>query len=59
MPRGLYSSEMDKLIARLLTVNVDERISIDQILNTPIVARQLHNLQASEQYQHEFTNSMI
>jgi len=50
---------MDKLIARLLTVDVSSRISIDQLLNLPIVANQLNTLKAMPTYQNEFTNSMI
>jgi hypothetical protein len=50
---------MERLIARMLTVDVNQRISVDQLLNMPLVANQLNSLKGMEAFQNEFTNSMI
>lgn len=54
-----YSPELERLVSQMLTVDVTKRISVEQILSSPIVARQLGTLKASPDYQHEFSASMM
>jgi serine/threonine protein kinase len=54
-----YSPELERLVSQMLTVDVTKRISVEQILSSPIVARQLGTLKASPDYQNEFSASMM